>query len=78
MLHRAVSLCDPAYLGVTVYCLPFQIERYVKHSLGGEMAKMQQNAVHTQTAAILDLSTNLISQTAQHTRKLTDVETQVQ
>ncbi|XP_062320781.1 angiopoietin-1-like [Osmerus eperlanus] len=54
-----------------------KIERYVKNNLGGEMAKMQQNAVHTQTAAILDLSTNLISQTAQHTRKLTDVETQV-
>lgn len=55
-----------------------QIERYVKDSLNVEMAQLQQSAVHNHTAAILDLGTNLLTQTAQHTRKLTDVEIQVQ
>ncbi|XP_045567600.1 LOW QUALITY PROTEIN: angiopoietin-1 [Salmo salar] len=54
-----------------------QIERYVKDSLNVEMAHLQQSAVHNHTAAILDLGTNLLTQTAQHTRKLTDVEIQV-
>ncbi|XP_071252298.1 angiopoietin-1-like [Salvelinus alpinus] len=54
-----------------------KIERYVKDSLNVEMAQLQQSAVHNHTAAILDLGTNLLTQTAQHTRKLTDVEIQV-
>ncbi|KAK6327005.1 hypothetical protein J4Q44_G00026500 [Coregonus suidteri] len=53
------------------------IESYVKDSLKVQMAQLQQSAVHNHTAAILDLGTNLLTQTAQHTRKLTDVETQV-
>lgn len=42
-----------------------------------EMAQLQQNAVHNHTAAMLEMGTNLLSQTAEQTRKLTDVETQV-
>nr|XP_029501633.1 angiopoietin-1-like [Oncorhynchus nerka] len=41
------------------------------------MAQLQQSAVHNHTIAILNLGTNLLTQTAQHTRKLTDVEIQV-
>lgn len=41
------------------------------------MAQLQQNAVHNHTAAMLEMGTNLLSQTAEQTRKLTDVETQV-
>ena len=37
----------------------------------------KRNAVHTQTAAMLEMGTNLLSQSAEQTRKLTDVETQV-
>ncbi|XP_041709016.2 angiopoietin-1 isoform X2 [Coregonus clupeaformis] len=54
-----------------------KIESYVKDSLKVEMARLQQSAVHNHTAAILDLGTNLLTQTAQHTQKLTDVEIQV-
>lgn len=41
------------------------------------MAQLQQSAVHNHTAAMLEMGTNLLSQTAEQTRKLTDVETQV-
>lgn len=42
-----------------------------------EMAQLQQSAVHNHTAAMLEMGTTLLSQTAEQTRKLTDVETQV-
>lgn len=54
-----------------------QIENYIKESMKTEMAQLQQNAVHNHTAAMLEMGTNLLSQTAEQTRKLTDVETQV-
>lgn len=41
------------------------------------MEEMKRTAVHTQTAAMLEMGTNLLSQSAEQTRKLTDVETQV-
>ncbi|CAG11088.1 unnamed protein product [Tetraodon nigroviridis] len=53
------------------------IENYIKESMKMEMAQLQQNAVHNHTAAMLEMGTNLLSQTAEQTRKLTDVETQV-
>lgn len=42
-----------------------------------EMVEIQQNAVQNQTAVMLELGTNLLNQTAEQTRKLTDVEAQV-
>lgn len=42
-----------------------------------EMVEMQQNAVQNQTAAMIEIGTNLLNQTAEQTRKLTDVEAQV-
>lgn len=54
-----------------------QIESYIKESMKAEMAQLQQSAVHNHTAAMLQMGTNLLSQTAEQTRKLTDVETQV-
>lgn len=42
-----------------------------------EMVQLQQSAVHNHTAAMLEMGTSLLSQTAEQTRKLTDVETQV-
>ncbi|KAI2652914.1 Angiopoietin-1 [Labeo rohita] len=41
------------------------------------LLKLQQSAVHNHTAAMLEMGTSLLSQTAEQTRKLTDVETQV-
>lgn len=60
----------------TSRCSP-QIENYIKESMKAEMAQLQQSAVHNHTAAMLEMGTNLLSQTAEQTRKLTDVETQV-
>uniref|UniRef100_A0A674MRC5 Angiopoietin 1 n=1 Tax=Takifugu rubripes TaxID=31033 RepID=A0A674MRC5_TAKRU len=54
-----------------------KIENYIKESMKMEMAQLQQSAVHNHTAAMLEMGTNLLSQTAEQTRKLTDVETQV-
>lgn len=42
-----------------------------------EMVEMQQNAVQNQTAVMIEIGTNLLSRTAEQTRKLTDVEAQV-
>lgn len=42
-----------------------------------QMAELQQNAVQNQTAAMIEIGTNLLNQTAEQTRKLTDVEAQV-
>ncbi|TNN54755.1 Angiopoietin-1 [Liparis tanakae] len=57
--------------------IPLQIENYIKESMKTEMAQLQQTAVHNHTAAMLEMGTNLLSQTAEQTRKLTNVETQV-
>ncbi|XP_031441567.1 angiopoietin-1 isoform X1 [Clupea harengus] len=54
-----------------------KIENYIKESMKMEMAQLQQNAVHNHTAAMLEMGTSLLSRTAEQTRKLTDVETQV-
>lgn len=42
-----------------------------------EMVEMQHNAVQNQTAVMLEIGTSLLNQTAEQTRKLTDVEAQV-
>lgn len=55
----------------------FQIENYIRESMKMEMAQLQQSAVHNHTAAMLEMGTSLLSRTAEQTRKLTDVETQV-
>lgn len=41
------------------------------------MEEIKRTAVHSQTAAMLEMGTNLLSKSAEQTRKLTDVETQV-
>ncbi|XP_069076720.1 angiopoietin-1 [Pleurodeles waltl] len=54
-----------------------KLESYIVDNMKSEMAQMQQNAVQNHTATMLEIGTNLLSQTAEQTRKLTDVETQV-
>ncbi|XP_004869640.1 angiopoietin-2 isoform X1 [Heterocephalus glaber] len=54
-----------------------KLESYVQDNMKKQMAELQQNAVQNQTAAMIQIGTNLLNQTAQQTRKLTDVEAQV-
>ncbi|XP_071775893.1 angiopoietin-2b [Centroberyx gerrardi] len=54
-----------------------KLENYIQENVRSGMDEMKRNAVHTQTAAMLEMGTNLLSQSAEQTRKLTDVETQV-
>lgn len=69
-LFHALCLIHP----LIIY---LQIENDIKESMKTEMAQLQQSAVHNHTAAMLEMGTNLLSKTAEQTRKLTDVETQV-
>nr|XP_014347509.1 PREDICTED: angiopoietin-1 isoform X2 [Latimeria chalumnae] len=54
-----------------------KLENYVQENMKTEMAQIQQNAVQNHTATMLEIGTSLLTQTAEQTRKLTDVETQV-
>ncbi|KAG1947040.1 angiopoietin-1 [Pimephales promelas] len=51
-----------------------KLENYIQENVRSEM---ERNVIHTQTATMLEIGTNLLSQSAENTRKLTDVETQV-
>ncbi|XP_048116908.1 angiopoietin-1-like isoform X2 [Alosa alosa] len=53
------------------------IEGSVRNNANVEARRLEHSTVNEDTAAILDLSTNLLYQTAKHTRKLMEVETQV-
>ncbi|XP_032901384.1 angiopoietin-2-like [Amblyraja radiata] len=54
-----------------------KLETYIQDSVKMEIVDIQRNVVHNQTAAMLEIGTNLLTQTAEQTRKLTDVEIQV-
>lgn len=54
-----------------------QLESYIQENMRSEMVEMQRNVINTQAATMLEIGTNLLSQSAEHTRKLTNVETQV-
>ncbi|KAF4073877.1 hypothetical protein AMELA_G00248350 [Ameiurus melas] len=54
-----------------------KLENYIQDNMRSEMVEMQRNVINTQTATMLEIGTNLLSQSAEHTRKLTNVETQV-
>ena len=65
-----------------VYPRPFlstftQLENYIQDSMKQEMFHIQQTAVQNHTATMIEIGTNLLSQTAEQTRKLTNVEAQV-
>ncbi|KAF3708299.1 Angiopoietin-2 [Channa argus] len=54
-----------------------KLENYIQDSMKQDMAQLQQTAVHNHTATMIEIGTNLLSQTAEQTRKLTNVEAQV-
>lgn len=66
-MHNIPSIC----------LFSLQLENFIQENVRSGMEEMKRTAVHTQTAAMLEMGTNLLSQSAEQTRKLTDVETQV-
>ncbi|XP_061486865.1 angiopoietin-4 [Rhineura floridana] len=54
-----------------------KLESYIQMNMKSEMVQIQHNVVQNQTATMLEIGTNLLNQTAEQTRKLTDVEAQV-
>ena len=73
-------MLQPKGFAYNVVCFALhllQIENYIVENMKSEMAQIQQNAVQNHTATMLEIGTSLLSQTAEQTRKLTDVETQV-
>ncbi|XP_008155987.2 angiopoietin-2 isoform X2 [Eptesicus fuscus] len=54
-----------------------KLESYIQDSMRRGVAALQQSAAHNQTAAMMEIGSSLLNQTAAQTRKLTDVEAQV-
>ncbi|KFR00720.1 Angiopoietin-4, partial [Nipponia nippon] len=54
-----------------------QLESYIQMSMKPEMAQLRQTAVQNQTATMLEIGSTLLNQSAEQSRKLTDVEAQV-
>ncbi|KAF7221332.1 angiopoietin-2a [Nothobranchius furzeri] len=54
-----------------------KLENYIQDSMKQDIVQFQQAAVHNHTATMIEIGANLLSQTAEQTRKLTNVETQV-
>ncbi|XP_066520492.1 angiopoietin-4 [Hoplias malabaricus] len=54
-----------------------KLENYIQENIKSEMVHIQANAVHNQTATMLEIGTSLLSQTAEQTRKLSGVEAKV-
>nr|XP_025962861.1 angiopoietin-4 [Dromaius novaehollandiae] len=54
-----------------------KLESYLQASVKPEAARLQRTAVQNQTATMLEIGSSLLNQTAEQTRKLTDVEAQV-
>lgn len=54
-----------------------QLENYIQGNIKTELVQIQAHAVHNQTATMLEMGTNLLTQTAEQTRKLNVVEAQV-
>lgn len=56
---------------------PPQLESYIQTSMKPEMVQLRQTAVQNQTATMLEIGSTLLNQSAEQSRKLTDVEAQV-
>ncbi|NXX11090.1 ANGP4 protein, partial [Podargus strigoides] len=54
-----------------------KLESYIQSSMKPEMAQLRQAAVQNQTATMLEIGSTLLNQSAEQSRKLSDVETQV-
>ncbi|XP_053123675.1 angiopoietin-2-like isoform X3 [Hemicordylus capensis] len=66
-----------AILGNTkVICL-YSLENYIQENVRTEMSDVHFSTVQNHTAAMLEMGTSFLNQTAEQTRKLTDIELQV-
>ncbi|XP_028982703.1 angiopoietin-2a [Betta splendens] len=54
-----------------------KLENYIQDGMKQDMVQIQQSAVHNHTATMIEIGTNLLSQTAEQTKKLSNVEAQV-
>ncbi|XP_051563293.1 angiopoietin-4-like [Myxocyprinus asiaticus] len=54
-----------------------KLEKYIQQNVKTGMVHIQADAVHNQTATMLEIGTNLLTQTAEQTRKLNVVEAKV-
>lgn len=54
-----------------------KLENYIQENLNQDMVQMQQDTVQNHTVTMIKIGTNLLSQTAEQTRKITNVEAQV-
>ncbi|KAJ7998788.1 hypothetical protein DPEC_G00208560 [Dallia pectoralis] len=54
-----------------------KLENYIQENIKTEIVHVQTHAVHNQTATMLEIGTNLLTQTAEQTRKLNVVEAKV-
>ncbi|KAM6248347.1 angiopoietin-4 [Porphyrio hochstetteri] len=54
-----------------------KLESYIQSSMKPEAAQLRQTAAQNQTATMLEIGSTLLNQSAQQSRKLTDVEAQV-
>ncbi|NXJ70724.1 ANGP4 protein, partial [Rostratula benghalensis] len=54
-----------------------KLESYIQTGMKPEMAQLRQTAVQNQTATMLEIGSTLLNQSAEQSRKLTDVEAQV-
>ncbi|XP_034057638.1 angiopoietin-2a [Gymnodraco acuticeps] len=54
-----------------------KLENYIQDNMKQDIVQIQQTAVQNHTATMIEIGTNLLSQTAEQTRKLSNVEAQV-
>ncbi|XP_029632336.1 angiopoietin-4 [Salmo trutta] len=54
-----------------------KLEKYIQENIKMEMVHIQDHAVHNQTATMLEIGTNLLTQTTEQTHKLNVVEAKV-
>uniref|UniRef100_G3NTJ9 Angiopoietin 2a n=1 Tax=Gasterosteus aculeatus aculeatus TaxID=481459 RepID=G3NTJ9_GASAC len=54
-----------------------KLENYIQDSMKQDMIHLQHTAVQNHTATMIEIGTNLLSQTAEQTRKMSSVEAQV-
>uniref|UniRef100_A0A8C6WGA7 Angiopoietin 4 n=1 Tax=Neogobius melanostomus TaxID=47308 RepID=A0A8C6WGA7_9GOBI len=54
-----------------------KLENFIQRSLRPDISSVQSHAVHNQTAAMLEIGTNLLTHTAEQSRKLNVVEAKV-
>ncbi|NWR79736.1 ANGP4 protein, partial [Centropus unirufus] len=54
-----------------------KLESYIQSTVRPEMAELRQTAVQNQTATMLEIGSTLLNRSAEQSRKLTDVESQV-